>query len=272
VSDRFGDYGLVGVVLYEAAADRYKVDTLLLSCRVLGRGVEHALLAWLGRRAVEEGKRLVELAFVPTTKNLPALQFLESIADARPAADRTSWTVGAERLATLAYNPDDSVRTAAPLEPRPPRPAGGFGVADPSGRLQRIAEHLYDVEQVTRAIDDYRLRKDPLPAAPPAAPRSPLQAALVHVWSKVLGTSRIGLHDNFFDAGGTSLRAVQVIAMIRKELKRDLSIVALFESPTVALLAARLSAGADAAHGGAAAAEAALRGRQRRYNVSKRAS
>ena len=56
VTDRFGDYGLVGVVMYEAEADRYKVDTLLLSCRVLGRGVEHALVSRLGQRAVNEGK------------------------------------------------------------------------------------------------------------------------------------------------------------------------------------------------------------------------
>ena len=42
VADRFGDYGLVGTLLYEANADRFMVDTLLLSCRVLGRGVEYS--------------------------------------------------------------------------------------------------------------------------------------------------------------------------------------------------------------------------------------
>src|SRR2546427_8198882 len=59
VVDRFGDYGLVGVALYETEADRCRVDTLLLSCRVLGRGVEHALLSHLGQRAVREHKRFV---------------------------------------------------------------------------------------------------------------------------------------------------------------------------------------------------------------------
>ena len=49
------------------------------------------------------------------------------------------------------------------------------------------------------------------------------------------------MNDNFFEAGGTSLRAVQVIAMIKKELKQTLSIVSLFECPTVTLLAAKLS-------------------------------
>ena len=54
--------------------------------------------------------------------------------------------------------------------------------------------------------------------------------------------ARVGLNDNFFEAGGTSLRAVQVIAMIKKELNQTLSIVSLFECPTVTLLAAKLSA------------------------------
>ena len=49
VSDRFGDYGLVGVVICRQRARRVLyVDTFLLSCRVLGRGVEHRVAAFLG--------------------------------------------------------------------------------------------------------------------------------------------------------------------------------------------------------------------------------
>src|SRR5581483_1256842 len=51
VRDRFGDYGLVGAMLFGPAADALDVDTFLLSCRALGRGVEHQMLAALGRLA-----------------------------------------------------------------------------------------------------------------------------------------------------------------------------------------------------------------------------
>jgi FkbH-like protein/FkbM family methyltransferase len=60
VADRFGDYGLVGVLIFFTETDRYKVDTFLLSCRVLGRGVEHSLVSHLGQRAVKEGKAFVD--------------------------------------------------------------------------------------------------------------------------------------------------------------------------------------------------------------------
>ena len=95
-----------------------------------------------------------------------------------------------------------------------------------------------------------------------------LETALLNIWRKVLGSPRIGVNDNFFEAGGTSLRAVQVIAMIKKELKQTLSIVSLFECPTVTLLAAKLSAMSGEARGGTAVA--ALRGQRRRYNTIRR--
>ena len=69
MADRFGDYGLVGVVLYETEADRFKLDTFLLSCRVLGRGVEHTVLSSIGQRVLRAGERFVELTCLPTERN-----------------------------------------------------------------------------------------------------------------------------------------------------------------------------------------------------------
>jgi FkbH-like protein/FkbM family methyltransferase len=276
VADRFGDYGLVGVVLYETEADRYKVDTLLLSCRVLGRGVEHAIVSWLGGRAVNEGRRFVELTCVPTEKNLPALEFITSIGDQYRNDGRTSWTFPAERLASVEYDPDEKapigheVSETVNPEKLTPRPASAFGVADWSECLQRIGENLYDVDRIAKAIDEYRLGKQPLPAAADVAPGSTLETALVNIWKKVLGRPRVGMNDNFFEAGGTSLRAVQVVAMINKELKKTLSIVTLFECPTIKLLGARLNAAACSSQGLSNAGAAEMRGQQRRYKAVRR--
>jgi len=67
VSDRFGDYGVTGLVFFEIKDQRLDVDTLLLSCRVLGRGVEHALIAHLGQIA----RRLVLRPMPPLTPPTP---------------------------------------------------------------------------------------------------------------------------------------------------------------------------------------------------------
>jgi len=78
VSDKFGDYGLTGVVICEISDDhsQWFVDTLLLSCRVLGRGVETALLATLASKArIDNASELIAF-FTPTAKNAVAFAFL----------------------------------------------------------------------------------------------------------------------------------------------------------------------------------------------------
>jgi hypothetical protein len=58
--------------------------------------------------------------------------------------------------------------------------------------------------------------------------------------------------------------------MIKRELKQSLSVVSLFECPTVALLAAKLSATSGETHDKTATTAALLRGRQRRHNIARR--
>ncbi len=268
VSDRFGDYGLVGVVMYRIQAERYLVDTLLLSCRVLNRGVEHAVLAHLGARALREGKRWVQLTYLPTEKNLPAGEFITSIGARYRSENKSCWLFPAEYLAALRYDAEQmaSAQAVAPVqaEERMSRPDSPLGSADRPARLQRIGEELHDIGRLATAIQEHRLRKQPLAADVAEAPRSDLETALARIWGTVLGRARIGVNENFFEVGGTSLRAVQVVAMIKKELNRTLSIVNLFEYPTLALLAARLSAVPAPGEAATASPSAALRGLQRR--------
>jgi len=140
-------------------------------------------------------------------------------------------------------------------------------VVELSGRLQQIAEGLSDTNHLTKAIEHYRLRKQPLPA-PEDFAGTPLQTAVMNIWKKVLAHSQIGINDNFFEVGGTSLKAVQVIALIKKELKQNLSIVSLFEHPTVALLADKLSDIPKTTRRNNAS-EAVLRGQRRLKNVMR---
>jgi FkbH-like protein len=79
VSDRFGDYGLVGVMIFESVADAINVDTFLLSCRALGRKLEHRMLARLGMIAYERRKQFVNVRLLRTSKNQPAQNFLSQV-------------------------------------------------------------------------------------------------------------------------------------------------------------------------------------------------
>jgi acyl carrier protein len=276
VADRFGNYGLVGAVMYDSGGDRFQVGTLLLSCRVLGRGVEHEVVAELGRRALREGKQLVEVTIRATERNQPAREFIASIANRACAHGGSSWTFPAQELARVQYDPESTNAreegSASIIRPKAPdsRRAWDFDEVDLGERLQRIGGEWHDTQRLAKAIEEYRLRSHPSDTPFEAATEAALQTALLNTWRKVLGRPRIGPHDNFFEVGGTSLRAVQIIAAVKKELKRTLSIVSLFECPTVALLAAAMGGSSHELQPQAKTAGAAQRGRNRRYKTTRR--
>jgi len=84
-----------------------------------------------------------------------------------------------------------------------------------------------------RALPDPRLADEP-PDADHRPPRSAVERRLAEIWSGLLGNERIGLDDDFFDLGGNSLLALQVVTRIRAELRLALPLHVVFERPTLA--------------------------------------
>jgi FkbH-like protein len=79
VTDRFGDNGLVGVAIAVPKEEtRWEVDSFLMSCRVLGRKVESALLASLIGDVRSRGGRILEGRYIPTAKNSMVKSFYSS--------------------------------------------------------------------------------------------------------------------------------------------------------------------------------------------------
>ncbi len=89
VSDRFGDYGLVGFLIACCDEVLLDVDSFMLSCRVLGRGVEHRMAVELGNIALSRGLTKVRFRHIPTERNKPARLFLSKLADGQLPEDLT---------------------------------------------------------------------------------------------------------------------------------------------------------------------------------------
>jgi amino acid adenylation domain-containing protein len=73
-----------------------------------------------------------------------------------------------------------------------------------------------------------------------APPRSPVEEMLVSMWAEVLGAQQVSIYDNFFDLGGQSLLATQVISQVRNIFGAEVPLGLMFESPTVAAFAERI--------------------------------
>ncbi|MCL7424758.1 amino acid adenylation domain-containing protein [Streptomyces sp. YS415] len=117
---------------------------------------------------------------------------------------------------------------------------------------QSLPEHMVPsvfvrLDELPRTPND-KLDRDALPAPdddqlelpPSRAPRSPREQLLCELFAEALGRSRVGPDTHFFDAGGHSLLAIRLVSRIRAVLGVDLTLSALFDAPTAALLASRL--------------------------------
>lgn len=224
VSDRFGSYGLAGVIIFRNGSDAVSVDTFLLSCRALGRGVEHRMLAALGEIARQRGLPAVEARFVRSQRNRPALLFLESVGlpfqSVRGEALVFRFPVAA--AAAIRYEPSLAPRQA--VQASAPAPA----TQAPAPRWHgipyaRIAGELRDPESILERVRALNAVA-PLAPATAVAPRTDLERQLCRIWGEMLGVGQIGIYDNFFDLGGHSLLAVQLLSRLKDELGIELSL------------------------------------------------
>jgi len=77
--DRFGDNGIVGVVILTIDGQTTIIDTFLLSCRVIGRTIEQSIIAFVSEFAKQNGTKTLIGEFIPTAKNKPAADIYEKM-------------------------------------------------------------------------------------------------------------------------------------------------------------------------------------------------
>jgi acyl carrier protein len=68
-----------------------------------------------------------------------------------------------------------------------------------------------------------------------------VEEEVARIWREVLGLEQLSVDDNFFDLGGHSLMATRVLARVQDLFKVELSLLKMFESPTIATMAANIA-------------------------------
>jgi amino acid adenylation domain-containing protein/non-ribosomal peptide synthase protein (TIGR01720 family) len=101
-----------------------------------------------------------------------------------------------------------------------------------SGKLDRNALPAPDWSEALRA--EY------------IAPRTPTETALAEIWQELLGVEQVGVNDDFFQLGGHSIIAMKLASRIVAALETPIAVGAVFATPTVAGLAAKLEAATEA--------------------------
>jgi hypothetical protein len=98
------------------------------------------------------------------------------------------------------------------------------------------------------------------------APRTPTEVAIAAIWQDLLGVDKVGIHDDFFQLGGHSIIAMKLASKLVATLDTPVAVGAVFATPTVSGLAARLDAATEDASAGSGPApikRSSRRGRKR---------
>ena len=221
VSDRFGSYGLVGLVIFHVDGDAICIDDFLLSCRALGRGVEQRMLAHVADVAIQQGKPAVTIAVTRGPRNQPAVQLIRSVFGGLPDG---------QVAVTLSRPASDLLKLEMrlPASPVAETAAQAISVSDRKTSAsqaidyQHIAESFRTARSILAAVQNKK-RESARPRQPSgAAPESPLQQRLAAIWRDLLGLESVGIDEDFFDLGGHSLLAVQLLSRVHDEIGVDL--------------------------------------------------
>ncbi len=256
VSDRFGDYGLVGVLIAQPQGDTLAVDTFLLSCRVLGRGVEHAMLRSLGERAAALGLSTLELKLISSARNEPARAFVDSVACKYAEAnnDGARYRLPVAQVQSIQHRPGhdpDAVVQARLADDRKGAENSVMSSDDVSRsqRYTRLASVLVSGDTLLQEISFQRRCTRTL-SAPTTPASSPIEIRLKELWEEILSIDGLGVEDDYFALGGTSLQSVKLFSEIERRFDVQLRLTTILTAPTVRTLARLLEPTAAVARSG----------------------
>ena len=265
VRDRFGDYGLVGVLFYQINSDHIRLDSFLLSCRVLGKGVEHHMLSELARRAKAAGIPTLHLEYLPSEKNVPIHGFYRSIEAAIWQEENNYFSLSSTQGAILRFTP-------APTERRSQETTERAHQSTKSPRAMAfIARELNTLEKISEAVRVWHSKDIAVSSTrAPTTPANELEAILSAIYAEVLRTGQVDTETSFFDLGGTSLQLVELASRVSEKMEKNIPITTLFQFPSIAALARHLSGSGDKKGKMSKARERAQRQRQmiRRLQVA----
>jgi FkbH-like protein len=243
VRDRFGDYGLVGLMIVSAETSALVCETFLLSCRVLGKEVEHEMVRHLAGLAAEWGLAEVQLRYRPSEKNHSVRVFFEAIAQPLSTSDGTEFrhcfaAASAEAVLAAARSKYSAPQNSATAPAAPGNDLQPMRALMPA--FNEIALMRGDVAAMLREMRSGSKSRRVTLKTEFVPPRTSLEKELAAIWSEALSVERVGVNDSFFDLGGYSIKAIQVVARVRERFGVELPLGSVIESRTVARFAERL--------------------------------
>jgi len=241
VSDRFGDYGLVGV-LFLNISDEIVIEGLLLSCRAMGRGVEYEMLRKAGAEAQQRNIANVRILFTKTQRNQPAEDFIAKVKALDGADILNSSTLQALKPEEMEWHAESHSKPLPELK------------TDGTGDKRKADIRIYETflkgmasakgspegvyEQATELAK--RNIKASQTKMPYAALSTETELYIGGLWRELLNEEIVGKQDDFFLLGGDSIKATKILSRINKHFNTFISLDLFFKNSVLENLAVQV--------------------------------
>ncbi len=232
--DRFGDYGMVGVIIFRMQPAETLIDTFCLSCRALGRNIEYKMLEYISAYSLEHGIESVKIPFIQSERNKPAFDFLNQVISncIKTGEIHYNYVLSAREGILLSKAAKESQRSIGKQAITDKQPANGEIVSVKPGKtsefLSYIVTNLNNVDKIAREINSQKTIQV-LVDHSNVPPTTPVEIRLEEIWSEYLKINHIGINNDFFTLGGTSILLMRILSKVKKEFQVDISVKLAFE-------------------------------------------
>ncbi len=219
LTDKYGDYGLVGFMVIKIS-EHTTIESFLLSCRALNRHVEEKMLCHLVDFAKNLNISSIILRFKQTSRNSPAKLFIETLNGDLRYINETeiALTIDTKTKLIFSRNLRTSTSSKKPIK----------HIQNGPGNLLIDKKSMFELLDLT--ADTYSFNKDSINQNNSGTINT--NDDLHNIWEEVLDLNSIDDSDNFFHLGGNSLSALRLLSHICDYFKVDIKLYEIFEHPT----------------------------------------
>lgn len=265
VKDSYGNYGLIGTVILQVINETLIIDSFLLSCRVLNKGVEEAVLESLVEYGKKHNLHFIKFNFIETTRNIPAKDFLIR-SGFKTKTNEMGYYLEIDEVCLenthvkIHFTPnekslDEEKQIIQKVEHQPQTHSfwnnkmvtsvlktdttelndiyywvdQDYGTAKCHHHLFFLPLKLSTAEILVKECVNLVDIPDPTEYNY----LNNLEHGILSMCKSLLSVENASLDDSFFDLGGTSLQAIRLIAEINRRFQLQLTFIDLFQKPTI---------------------------------------
>lgn len=234
LKDKYGDYGIIGAVVCSEKENMFHVDTFLLSCRALGKGVEHAMIAFIGKKAKDLNMKSTAIQFSKTEKNIVAEKFLDSNFKKykKESNNIFIYNVPVDSILNFKFDPESlTIQTEDTILKENDRVKPD--IINRNNLFYDIVENFSNISSIVKRIYGEDKIKTHVHSQLKDVEKKQIEIDILNIWQEVLENPDIQVTDNFFDVGGKSILIPNIVIRIKNELGLELNIVDIFQFPSV---------------------------------------